>query len=128
MDEERFINLKQIVMKKQLLLLVTMLLPMVASVNVLAYDIAVENADGKTIYYNYINNGNELEVTYLDYFDNSSAYQGDVVILEEVTQMSITRRVTSIGERAFCECSGLTSITIPNSVTSIGRDAFNNCI
>ena len=115
-------------MKKQLLLLVTMLLPMVASVNVLAYDIAVENADGKTIYYNYINNGNELEVTYLDYFDNSSAYQGDVVIPEEVTQMSITRRVTSIGERAFCECSGLTSITIPNSVTSIGRDAFNNCI
>ena len=29
-----------------------------------AYDIAVENADGKTIYYNYINEGREWEVTW----------------------------------------------------------------
>ena len=28
-----------------------------------AYDIAVENEDGVTIYYNYINDGKELEVT-----------------------------------------------------------------
>ncbi len=43
-------------MRKQLLLFVLMLLPMVAS----AYDIAVENADGVTIYYNYITDGTEL--------------------------------------------------------------------
>ena len=35
--------------------------------------------------------------------------------------------VTSIGERAFYNCSGLTSVTIPNSVTSIGGSAFYNC-
>lgn len=32
-----------------------------------------------------------------------------------------------IGERAFGNCSGLTSVTIPNSVTFIGRFAFENC-
>ncbi len=32
-----------------------------------------------------------------------------------------------IGENAFRECSGLTSVTIPNSVTSIGYSAFCDC-
>ena len=33
--------------------------------------------------------------------------------------------VTSIGNYAFFDCSGLTSITIPDSVTSIGYSAFS---
>ena len=116
-------------MKKQLLLLTMMLLPMVASVNVFAYDIAVENADGVTIYYNYINNGNELEVTYLNSSDyNYFAYAGNIVIPEEVTFMSRIQKVTSIGHAAFQNCSGLTSVTIPNSVMSIGANAFKDCL
>ena len=35
--------------------------------------------------------------------------------------------VTSIGDYAFYECSGLTSVTIGNSVTSIGASAFFRC-
>ena len=112
-------------MKKPLLLLVMILLPIVAN----AYDIAVENADGVTIYYNYINDGTELEVTFRGrYYDSySKEYQGNVAIPEEVTYMNRTRKVTSIGNYAFYYCPGLTSVTIPNSVTSIGGYAFYGC-
>lgn len=99
-----------------------------------AYDIAVENEDGKIIYY-YINNGTELIVTYR-YYERSlggdyeaiySDYSGNIVIPEEVTYNGKTYSVTAIGEDAFYNCSGLTSVTIPNSVTSIGYEAFHDC-
>ena len=35
--------------------------------------------------------------------------------------------VVSIGDIAFIECSGLTSVTIPDSVNSIGMQAFYGC-
>ena len=41
--------------------------------------------------------------------------------------MTISESVTSIGDSAFTECIGLTSVTIPNSVTSIGYEAFYGC-
>ena len=101
------------------------LLPLVAS----AHDIEVQNADGVTIYYNYINDGTELEVSFrgISYDSYSNEYQGNVAIPEEVTYMNRTRKVTSIGYSAFCQCSGLTSVTIGNSVTSIGDYAFSEC-
>jgi len=43
------------------------------------------------------------------------------------TTYNIPNSVTSIGEKAFYNCSSLTSITIPNSVTSIGLSAFGGC-
>ena len=110
-------------MKKQFLLfLVLMLLPIVAS----SHDIEVQNGDGVTIYYNYFNNGTELEVTFRgsSYGSYSDEYQGNVVIPEEVTYMNRTRKVTIIGDGAFWYCSGLTSVTIGSGVTSIGHFAF----
>ena len=44
-----------------------------------------------------------------------------------LTSVTIGNGVTSIGDYAFDGCSGLTSVTIPDSVTSIGDHAFCNC-
>ena len=44
-----------------------------------------------------------------------------------LTSITIPDSVTSIGNDAFLDCTGLTSITIPNSVTRIGNNAFNYC-
>ena len=101
-------------MKKQLLLLVSLLLPLVASAD------AVE-IDG--IYYNLVSEGQQAEVTK----NPSEYYSGSITIPESVKNKGITYSVTSIGYDAFLNCKGLTSVTIGNSVTSIGNYAFFNC-
>ena len=44
-----------------------------------------------------------------------------------LTSIVIPNSVTSIGDSAFSDCTGLTSITIPDSVTNISGAAFRNC-
>ena len=99
------------------------------STNLFAHDIAVENEDGVTIYYNYINDGKELEVTHMTYsvVGHPATYSGSVKIPETAKSNGRERKVTAIGAEAFYNCSNLTSVTIPNSVTTIGRYAFSNC-
>jgi hypothetical protein len=93
--------------------------------NAYAYDIAVKNADGVTIYYNWNKDKTELGVTYLN--EDANSYHGIVVIPESVKYEGKVYSVTSIGDDAFRGCSGLTSVTIPSSVTWIGNYAFQNC-
>ncbi|GHT14674.1 hypothetical protein AGMMS4956_12930 [Bacteroidia bacterium] len=45
-----------------------------------------------------------------------------------ITSLTIPNTVASIGDYAFYGCSGLTSLTLPNGVTTIGNNAFNSCI
>ena len=52
---------------------------------------------------------------------------GDIVLSGTITYNLAVYRVTSIGDRAFSGCDGLTSIVISDSVTSIGISAFSSC-
>ena len=59
--------------------------------------------------------------------DASSAITENEINSTNLASVEIGDCVTSIGDRAFRNCSGLTSITIPNSVTTISDYAFRNC-
>ena len=84
------------------------------------------------IYYDLNNSTNTATVTYTGntYTDTnppSTAYTGNITIPASVTYSGTTYTVTYIGDFAFKNCTGLTSITIPSSVTYIGDFAFKNC-
>ncbi len=66
----------------------------------------------------YTTNNAEVTIT-----DCDTAATGELVIPDIIGG----NPVTSIGERAFVDCTSLTSITIGNGVTSIGDFAFFSC-
>lgn len=69
------------------------------------------------IRYNLIPKGNVAEVT-------SNSYKGDVSIPSSFIHDGVEYRVTTIGENAFANTSGLVSVTIPNTVSVIRSYAF----
>ena len=101
-------------MKKQILSIVMLFLPMVVGAQ------GVVEIDG--IYYELISKIKEATVTKKP----SGKYTGDVVIPASVTYNESEYSVTGIGN-AFEGCSGLKSVTIPNSVTSLENSAFHGC-
>ena len=116
-------------MKKQLLRSLIIVLMCMCGTKTSAHDIEAKNADGKTIYYRWINSKTELEVSYRGSEEEMylNRYTGNVVIPKSVQYGGRTYNVTSIGGSAFDGCSDLTSVTIPNSVTGIALNAFLDC-
>ncbi len=108
--------------------LFTLFLALAASVGtMLAYDAQIGD-----LYYNLNAEDLTAEVTYKSYSSSYSSYNINWDISKADIPISVifdgqTYSVTSIGDRAFCSCRGLTSVTIPNSVTSIGEGAFDGC-
>jgi len=47
--------------------------------------------------------------------------------IQKAGALTIPNSVTSIGDKVFYGCTGLTSITVGNGVTSIGEEAFYGC-
>ena len=117
------------IMNKKLSILLIGFMSLVG-VNSFAHDIEMVNENGVTIYYVWTNNKTELAVSFSGnaYDSDYNEYSGNVVIPKSVIINGNTYSVTSIGESAFCDCSGLTSVTIPGSVKSIGVEAFAGCV
>ena len=100
-------------MKKQILLLLMMLLPLVASAKFVEID---------GINYELVSKAKEAEVS-----AHTKKYSGEVIIPASITYEGVEYSVTSIGKSAFSYCIDMTSITIPSSVTAIKNMAFSNC-
>lgn len=101
-------------MKQLKLSIVLTLIMFMTVVNMQAYDVAAKNADGVTIYYNYINNNTELQVI-------GSGYNVPVFnIPSKVNGIP----VTSIERDVFCNNTTVTTINIGSCLKKIRSDAL----
>lgn len=86
--------------------------------------------NGQKIYFN-ISDQKKLtvEVTYGGSITAKDAVkpEGDIVIPEKVRHGNKTYTVSAIGQKAFANATGLTSVTLPSGLSEIRDFAFENC-
>ena len=103
--------------------LFTLMLAMLASTSILF----AERVQIGDLYYE-LTDSLTAEVSYEVYSDyNNYPNLTTIDIPANVQYDGNTYRVTSIGERAFKDCSLLTNVTIPQTVKTIGYGAFERC-
>ena len=73
--------------------------------------------DGCTLEYEFETDKKHIAIT------NGRNVKGNFTIPSRIDGFPVTR----IGDEAFSDCSGLTSVTIPDSVKSIEAGAFSRC-
>jgi len=100
-------------MKKIYFILLLTLLPLVASADLI---------ETGGIYYN-LNDDYGMAIV----ISHPNKYSGDIVIPKSVLHGGVTYPVKWIGNNAFENCTGLTSVSLPNSLTQIGNYSFLGC-
>ena len=101
--------------------LVSLFVALFAATALWAYDFKYGD-----LYYNITSESDKTVEVNPDDWDHYSGL-ASATIPASVTYDGTTYSVTSIGENAFTNCTGLTSVTIGNGVTSIGFGAFSGC-
>ena len=82
------------------------------------------------LYYNYINDGKELELTCDTFYGESEYYSNKlrtIKVPSEVVYMNRTRKVTRIGKHAFWYVTCLKKVILPETIKAIDDDAFYKC-
>ncbi len=116
--------------KKDLAILFVLLLSMAGVTKVYAYSFSAVCPSGQTLYYNITDATNHyVEVTYPTWgWGIYTRPSGNLVIPDLVEYNNTMYSVTNIGEYAFDDCIGLTSVSFPNTLISIGGyGAFHEC-
>ena len=72
--------------------------------------------------FTYTVSGNSITIT-----DYPTGATGSVVIPNKIPDPLTGMPVTSIGDNAFRDCTGITSVSMPSTVTTLGTNCFNNC-
>ena len=101
-------------MRKQLLLIIMALMPMIGYANI------TTNIDGMIYSLDTYEKTAELV--------KGGSYSGYVKIPSTVVYGGNTYDVVSIGSEVFKNCTELTSVSIPSSIKTIRSGAFSNCV
>lgn len=96
-----------------------------------AYNFYATVPSGQMLYFSYLSGG-KVYITYQNsssvaYSSYSMPPTGELVIPGSIIYNGVKWDIEYIGDYAFRECTGLTSVVISDSITSIGAYAFDDC-